>query len=729
MVRSLWLPLKIQGGTLMRIKKKLTSLSLSFLLILVFSLPSLAFASTTNDQIYVVKSGDVLWKIARNYGLDWQTLAEYNKLKNPHLILVGQKLRIPVIPAEDKTDEVTVQLRIMETTDIHTNIVNYDYYADAPTDTFGLAKTATLIKQKRSEVQNSILIDNGDLIQGNPLADYIAKVQGLEGDDIHPVYQAMNLLSYDVGNLGNHEFNYGLDYLKKAIDGAAFPYVNANVYIDDHDDDPTNDQNYFTPYIILDKEVVDSKGNTHTLKIGVIGFVPPQINVWDKSNLEGKVITKDIVETAKKFVPQMKAEGADVVIAVPHSGFSKVTPTGNDENAVYYLSTVEGIDAILFGHAHILFPGDASFEGVDGVDTKKGTINGVPAVEPGKWGDHLGLIDLSLKMVDGKWTVVDSQSAVLPIYDKTNKVPLVDADQEVLDAVKEAHEHTIEYVRGSIGVELTDALISYFSQIEDTASIELVNTAMRQYISKQIEGTEYDGLPILSAIAPAKFGRNGVGDYTDVQKGELTIKDLASIYYFDNTVQAVLLDGEQLKDWLEMAAVAFNQIDPNNTEEQQLLNPAFPGYNFDVIDGVTYQIDITQPAKYDANGKVVNPEASRIVNLMYEGKPVTKDQKFVVALNNYRASGGGNFPHLSENVIIQAPDEVRQVVLQYMLEVGTVVPQADYNWSIVPIEGDVKLVFKSSPVGQNYLEQYPAITFVKMLDDGYALYLVDLSKK
>lgn len=710
--------------------KRLTQLFLSMLVIVVLSLPSAAFASSSaNEQVYTVKAGDVLWKIARNYGLDWQTLAQYNNLKNPHLIFVGQKIRIPSMTAVTESDTATVMFRIMETTDIHTNIVNYDYYADAPTDTFGLAKTATLIKQKRSEVQNSILIDNGDLIQGNPLADYIAKVQGLEDGDIHPVYQAMNLLGYEVGNLGNHEFNYGLDYLKKAIDGAAFPYVNANVYIDDQDNDPTNDKNYFTPYIILNKEVIDSNGKTHTLKVGVIGFVPPQINVWDKSNLEGKVITKDIVETAKKFVPQMKAEGADLIIAVAHSGFSQVTPSGNDENAVYYLSTVEGIDAILFGHAHILFPGDASFNGIDGVDPVKGTINGVPAVEPGKWGDHLGIIDLSLQKVDGKWTVIDSQSAVVPIYDKANKTPLVDADQEVLDAVKEAHEHTIEYVRGSIGVELTDTLISYFSQIEDTAAIELVNTAMRDYIKRQVEGTEYDGLPVLSAIAPAKFGRNGVGDYTDVQAGPLTIKDLASIYYFDNTVQAVLLDGEQLKDWLEMAAVAFNQIDPNSTEEQQLLNPAFPGYNFDVIEGVTYQIDITQPAKYDANGKVVHPEASRIMNLTYEGKPVTKDQKFVVALNNYRASGGGNFPHLPENVIIQAPDEVRQVVLQYMLEVGNIVPQADYNWSIVPIDGNVKLVFKSSPLGQDYLDQYPSISFIKMLDDGYALYSVDLSKK
>ncbi|GJM70306.1 hypothetical protein HMSSN036_25220 [Paenibacillus macerans] len=187
----------------------------------------------------------------------------------------------------------------------------------------------------------------------------------------------MNLLNYDAGNLGNHEFNYGLDFLKTALKGSNFPYVNANIYIDDKDGDPANDKNAFKPYIILDKEVIDNNGAKHTLKVGVIGFVPPQIMSWDKANLEGKVITKDIVETAEKFVPQMKAEGADIIIAVPHSGFEDIPQTPLMENSVLYLSKVKGIDAILFGHAHKVFP-DASFEGKTGVDLKKARSTAFP---------------------------------------------------------------------------------------------------------------------------------------------------------------------------------------------------------------------------------------------------------------------------------------------------------------------------------------------------------------
>ncbi len=261
----------------------------------------------------------------------------------------------------------TLKLRLMETTDIHVNIVNYDYYQDAATDEFGLAKTAALIKQAREEVQNSLLFDNGDLIQGNPLGDYVARMDPLQEGDIHPVYKAMNLLDYDAGNIGNHEFNYGLNFLRTSLGGARFPYVNANVYIDDQDDNPDNDQNYFTPYLILDKSFTDENGSEHPLKVGVIGFVPPQIMQWDKAHLEGKVVAKDIVETAKKFVPEMKEKGADIIVAIPHSGFGSTELKGNDENATYHLSRVAGIDAILFGHSHVVFPGPA-FEGAPGVD-------------------------------------------------------------------------------------------------------------------------------------------------------------------------------------------------------------------------------------------------------------------------------------------------------------------------------------------------------------------------
>lgn len=637
---------------------------------------------------------------------------------------------ITAAAASESTNNTKLKLRIMETTDIHMNLVNYDYYRDSLTDEFGLAKTASLIKKYRKEAANSLLFDNGDLIQGNPLGDVVAKVKPLQEGETHPAYKAMNLLDYDAGNIGNHEFNYGLDFLELSLKGAAFPYVNANVYIDDKDDNPANDQNYFTPYVLLDRTFVDENGQDQAMKIGVIGFVPPQIMQWDKANLEGKVIAKGIVETANKFVPKMKAEGADLVIAIPHSGFGLIEDGKMAENSTYLLSKVPGIDAILFGHAHVVFPDEnfAGPPGVDlaaaGVDMKKGTINGVPAVEPGFWGDHLGIIDLELERVDGKWKVVDSQSAVIPIYDKSEKTALVDADPAIVKAVQQDHEAALDYVRGSVG-KTSAPINSYFALIQDDPSVQLVTNAQKWYLETAVQGTEYEGIPILSAGAPFKAGgRGGASYYTDIPAGDLAVKNMADLYVYPNTLSAVLVTGADVKEWLERAAGQFNQIDPKRSEEQDLINSAFPTYNFDIIDGVTYRIDVTQPSRYSLTGELEHPEANRVLDLRYNGKPIEAEQQFLIATNNYRAGGGGNFPGSDgSTVVISSPDENRQIIIDYIREHGTINPSADQNWSLAPIDGDVNVTFLTSPDAERFAAAYDYMALIGVdKETGFAKY-------
>ncbi len=641
--------------------------------------------------------------------------------------LAVSALAFPLTPVTANTGS-TLKLRLLETTDIHTNIVNYDYYQDKATDEFGLAKTASLIKKAREEAKNSLLFDNGDLIQGNPLGDYVAKVKPLKDGEIHPVYKAMNLLNYDAGNVGNHEFNFGLDHLNRSLKGSKFPYVNSNVYVDDKDKDPNNDKNYFTPYLILDKTFKDENGKDVKLKVGVIGFVPPQIMVWDKTNLEGKVIAKDMVETAKKFIPEMKAKGADIIVAIPHSGMGPVEGGANLENASYQLSKVEGIDAILFGHSHSVFPG-AGFDKIAGVDNVKGTVNGVPAVMPGFWGNHLGVIDLTLQQVNGKWKVVDSVSQARPIYDKPNKKALADADQSIVNAVKDDHDHTVEWVRSSVGTT-TAPIHSFFALVQDDPSIQIVTNAQKWFVEKNIKGTEYDGIPILSAGAPFKAGgRSGASYYTNIPAGTIAIKNVADLYIYPNTLKAVLVNGATVQEWLERSAGQFNQIDKKKTEEQALINDAFPTYNFDVLDGVTYQIDVTEPSRYDKDGKLVNDKANRIKNLMYNGKKVKPEDKFIVVTNNYRAGGGGNFPGLDgKNIVIDSPDENRQIVIDYILANKTINPSADNNWSFAPISEKVNVTFTTSPDAKAFAEKLTHIKYLSTLETGFAKYSIDLSK-
>ncbi len=635
---------------------------------------------------------------------------------------------------EAKVNETTnaaapVKLRIMETTDLHANMVNYDYYSLKEDNSVGFAKTATLIKQARTEVDNSLLFDNGDLLQGNPLGDYVAKVKQWGANDTHPIYDAMNLLNYDLGNFGNHEFNYGLEFLEKSVNTANFDYINSNIYKDDGDNDPSNDENYFDPYEIIEKVVKDENGNEQIIKVGVIGFVPPQITQWDKANLTGKVVTHDIKKTAEKFIPQMKKEGADVIVAIAHSGIGPTEYKELEENQTYQLSTVEGIDAILFGHTHSTFP-SASYDGIPNVDTKKGTINGVAAVQPGFWGSHLGMIDLSLeKDAYGKWKVVDSISTNRAIFDKDKKVSLVDADQEVLNAVKDDHDHTIDYVSGPVG-ETSSDIYSYFSQVKDDPSVQIVSDAQKVYIEKAIQGTEYDGLPVLSAAAPFKSGRDGATDFTEIPAGDIAIKDTTSLYKYSNTVMALKLTGAEVKEWLEWSAGQFNQIDPTKTEEQLLVKPhtEFPGYNFDIIDGVTYEIDVTKPARYNGKGdQKINPDSERIVNLKYNGKPIDLNQEFIIATNNYRATSSPVANPGGDNIVIESPDENRQVLVEYIRSNHTINPAADNNWSFSPINSDVNIVFKSAPGGEKYTKNTNNIKYLENSESGFAKFSIDLA--
>ncbi|KQL48831.1 2', 3'-cyclic nucleotide 2'-phosphodiesterase [Brevibacillus choshinensis] len=641
--------------------------------------------------------------------------------------LVVGALTFSLTPVSAQTTS-TLKLRLLETTDIHTNIVNYDYYQDKSTDEFGFAKTATLIKKARDEVKNSILIDNGDLLQGNPLGDYVAKIDPLKDGETHPVYKAMNLLNYDLGNIGNHEFNFGLEHLERSIKGAKFPYINSNVYIDDKDTNPDNDKNLFTPYQILERKFKDESGKDVTLKVGVIGFAPPQIMQWDKANLEGKVVAKDILETANKYIPEMKKKGADIIVAVPHSGIGPVETAANLENASYQLSKIEGIDAILFGHSHLVFPGPG-FDNIEGVDGAKGMINGKPAVMPGYWGNNLGVIDLTLTQENGKWKVADSTSKAVPIYDKANKASLADADQKVLDAVKEDHDHTVEWVRSAVGTT-SSPIFSYFALVQDDPSIQIVTNAQKWFVEKNIKGTEYDGIPVLSAGAPFKAGgRNGASYYTNIPAGTIAIKNVSDLYIYPNTLKAVLINGSQLQEWLERSAGQFNQIDVKRADEQPLVNEAFPTYNFDVIDGVTYQVDVTQPSKYAIDGKLADEKANRIKNLAYNGKPVKAEDKFIVVTNNYRAGGGGNFPGLDgKNVIIDSPDENRQVVIDYILSEKSINPAADQNWTFAPVNAKVNVTFTTSPEAKPYAEKMSNLKYINTLETGFAKYSIDLSK-
>ncbi len=635
---------------------------------------------------------------------------------------------IALHPFSVRAAENQVHLRLMETTDLHVHVFPYDYYADKPVDTVGLARTAAHVKDIRAEATNAMLLDNGDLIQGNPMGDYIAYERGMKEGDMHPIVTAMNVVGYDAATIGNHEFNYGLDFLVNAMAGAQFPVVLANV-AKEMGASPTADTTLFKPWHIVEKTVTDGSGAEHTIKVGIIGFTPPQIMTWDRPRLEGKVQTRDIVETARAYVPQIKEAGADIIVALSHSGIGPDQHTDGMENASVPLAAIEGIDAVMTGHHHLEFPG-SKYDTTGAVDPVKGTLHGKPATMSGFWGSHLGVIDLMLEVSGGEWRVVTHESTLRPISKRNEDrsiTALVDSVPEVEASVQQQHEDTLSYVRRAVG-KTSAPLHSYFALVADDPSVQIVSIAQKWYVGDMLKGSDYEGLPILSAAAPFKAGGRGGPDYfTDVPAGDVAIKNVADLYLYPNTVRAVKVTGAEVKDWLERSAGMFNQITPGEAD-QVLLNPDFPSYNFDVIDGVTYQIDLSQPSKYGPKGALENPDANRIVDLLYNGAPVNPDDEFVIATNNYRASGGGDFPGAKgDTIIFEAPDTNRDVIVRYIVDQGTINPSADANWSLKPLNG-ATVLFDTGPAAKRYLDDVKGMDIEEAGEgpDGFARFRIKL---
>ncbi|NIK76533.1 2',3'-cyclic-nucleotide 2'-phosphodiesterase/3'-nucleotidase/5'-nucleotidase [Paenibacillus castaneae] len=652
----------------------------------------------------------------------------------------------------------SVKLRLMSTTDVHTNVNGWDYFKNEPSITVGLDRTATLVTYAREENPNNLLLDNGDLIQGTPMGTYMAKKSDLmtSQESIHPMMEVMNIMKYDAATYGNHEFNYGLDYLKRTVEGsgsentgANFPYVNANVYIDDNDNDDSNDVNAFTPYKIVDKTVKDSNGNDQVIKVGLLGLVTPQIMEWDKVNLEGKVKTKDIAATARKYVGEMRNAGADIIVAMAHTGFDANAIEGDgSENDINALSKVPGIDAITFSHTHKAFPTgnnetlDASFKdpatkqpyqtpGVAIVDNVNGRINSTPAVQAGYGGAYLGLIDLTV-VPDGSghWKVdkENSVASTRSIYRTENKVNIANVapDPAVDAAVKAVHEATIAYTGQELG-QTTAPMNSYFAMVHDDPTVQIVANAQRWFVQNNLP-EKYKDLPILSAGAPFKAGRNGPSEYTDIKQGPLTIRSASDLYLYDNTLKAIKVKGSVVKEWLEMSAGAFNRIKPAISTPQALLNSKFAVYNFDVIDGIKYKIDVTKNAKYKPDGTINDAAASRVTEVTYNDEPLDLDQDFIVVTNNYRASGGGNFPGVSgSELVVDSQDENRQILMDYISEVKTIDPAADGNWSLAPIKGNVNVTFTTTPLAADVMPSNISYTG-EQNSLGFGIFNLDLKQ-
>jgi 2',3'-cyclic-nucleotide 2'-phosphodiesterase / 3'-nucleotidase len=584
-----------------------------------------------------------------------------------------------------------LHLRVLATTDLHMHLLPWDYYADLPRPGVGLARTADLIVSARAGAANSLLLDNGDILQGTPMGDLMA--QGTLARGIaHPMILAMNSLGYDAATLGNHEFNYGLDFLLGALDAAAFPVTSANVVLG-AGPAPGQDRTLLRPYLLLDREMTDASGVVHRLTVGVIGMLPPQIMVWDRDHLEGRVTTRDIVEATAGFLPEMREAGADIVIALCHSGIGAAGASAGMENAALALAALPGIDAVVTGHSHLVFPSSA-FAGRPQVDVERGTLAGKPATMPGAYGSHLGLIDLVLEPAGRGWRVAEGSGRVVPVSETA--VSPSAASRAVTAAARGAHVATLRQVRRPVGYSAMP-LTTHFAMVSPVQASRVIAAAKRWHLAERLRGSPLAGVPILSTAAPFKAGgRGGPGHYTEVPEGPLAMRHVADLYPFPNTICALRVSGEDIAGWLERSAGAFLRITPGMTD-QPLLDPEFPASSFDTIFGLTYDIDLSQPARFDAHGVEVDPGSRRIVDLRHAGRPVGPADQFIVATNSYRAGGGSRFPGASHDRIVWSDRRRNVDVLHdYIMARGGLRPDTTPVWRFHPLPG-TSVLFDTSP--------------------------------
>ncbi len=580
---------------------------------------------------------------------------------------------------------VQLDLRILATTDLHACLTAWDYYAHKPADERGLSRLATLIRTAQAEVANSLLFDNGDFLAGSGIGDLWA--ERFPSRDVHPMVAAMNALQFDAVNLGNHEFSHGLAFLRHALKDALFPIVCTNFTF--------HDLPFVQQSLLISRALHDSAGKSHRITVGVIGLLPAQTMVWEAIHLKGHASAAPMLQRAQSAAAELRSKGADLVVALSHTGLAlqSAESSAGEEHFAQAVAAISGIDVVIAGHSHQKFP--AAGEGADSA-----------MVLPGFFGSHLGVVDLTLQHHGDGWKVAAHRAELRPIAqrDSTGKLaPLVSDVPEIRALAEPAHAAIIEQATKVIG-QTHQRLHSYFATVTSAAALALIAQAQETALAAHLAGTQYAGLPILSAVAPFKAGgRGGPENYTDLAIGPLLHHHAADLYMHPNRLIGFRVTGAEVALWLERAVSKYFQITAG-MQDAPLLNPDFPSFNCDMIFGLTYEIDLHQPPMFNAQGAVVNPMARRIINLRHNGAPLRDDQVFALASNSYRREGKSGFAGTSQtHVIADSPLMIQTLLRSYIAENRQMPQPGPQHWRFAPVQGATVWV-ASSPTAMQVLD-------------------------
>jgi len=515
-------------------------------------------------------------------------------------------------------------ITIMATTDLHGNILPVDYYTNKP-DNRGLAKAATIIKQARKEQPSLLLIDSGDTIQGTPLAYYHNKKNNAPPD---PMMLTMSALRYDAMAVGNHEYNFGLQVLSKARSEAKFPWLSSNTY------KKGTDETAYDPYLV--KEV-------NGVKVGILGLTTPGVPNWENAQNYAGLEFREPVSEAKKWTAILRErERVEVVIVSMHMGLEEDLRTGeknpgqvtNENEAIQIANEVPGIDVILMGHTHREVPSL--------------NINGVLLTQANHWGRHVARVDLYLEKDNGgRWHMAAKSSRTIPVDER------VEPDAEISKLAEPYDRETQSWLNQVIG-QSTAELSARDARFRDTAILDLIQRV-------QLESGRADVSLAASFNPEARIAR-----------GPVTVRDIAGLYIYENTLVTLEVTGQQVKDALEHSARYFLAYVPGRSASE-LIDEKIPGYNFDIAEGVTYELDIAKPL------------GQRIQNLRYKGEPLKMAQKLRLVTNNYRVNGGGGYSMFKDApVVYRSSEEIRELIIDWVERNKQIPAEPSNNWRLLP---------------------------------------------
>jgi len=517
----------------------------------------------------------------------------------------------------------TTSLRILQTTDLHGYIHPYDYFAARPAPR-GLAKAATLIRDARAGQPNTLLLDCGDTIQGSPLENlHQANVRAGKSKLADPMMLAMNELRYDAMVVGNHEFNYGLDNLARARRTARFPWLSAN----------TRGRSGFRPYILK---------TIGGVRVAVIGLTTGGIPNWERPEHYRGLTWEDQVEATRRVMPQVEAQRPDIIVLAVHGGLDRNLATGAafpgqmpNDNAVYQLATAfPRVDLILYGHTHQQQPGHR--------------LGNVLLVQARNWGQSVAQVDFDLARENGRWRVTRQESKLLPV---TNDTP---ADPAILRLTQPYHEATEAFLKTPVAESATE-LTGARGRFEDSAVVDAIHEVQLHYTKADVSLT--------ALFYPT----------VRIPKGPVTVREMASLYVFDNELYTLEANGRMIREALENAARFFRTCPDAACGGSDMINTAMPGFDFDMAQGVNYEIDL------------LAPPGQRIKNLTYKGAPLPDDQRLTLALNSYRAAGSGGYAMFRDaKILYRSGREIRDLLVEYYTAKKTVPSRADGNWRVTP---------------------------------------------